>query len=519
MAGDIRTRIVIDADAGAAVKALDAVDDAAGRADRSIDDIADRVDVDTRRATGNLDDVERAAGDAERAVRDVDGTDVTIDADTSDVVAAESDVKELRDLARDPVRVTVDVDAESMDRVRRVGDDVKTVGVNAEGLQRGVGPLRGFTDELGGAAGTAGTAANALIDAGEAVEIFGAQLGLSQTALSRVSLGLGGIGLAVGAATFAWSKYREAQEKARERAEELLGVQEQLADGKYREAAEKLTDTYGDLFADLAAQGVDAATAVRVLNGDLETTLDTLSESANAGDQLAAGTVKLADGFAEIDVASAAALLKLRDDFAAAGVELAGTTATTDALERALRGTGDTATDAARDVDKVTDAFADLRREMDNDRAILDVADAFDRVEDAAITAWSAAVEGTDDAETSARDYERSILDAKTDVLDLVEALGDVPPEQVAEIIADIDQGSFDTAETKLNDITRDRTVRATIETLFRVPQVPYFVRPSGTSTAPTSTVVNQTINVRATPAMRDVDAAAARWRRIESGH
>lgn len=533
MAGDIRTRIVIDADAAGAVKALDAVDAAADRADRSIDDITDRVDVDTRRAVGNLDDVESAADDADRAIRAVDDS-VTVSANTSDLADAAGDVDRLRDLARDPVRVSVDVDTMSLDRVKRAGDDVKQIGVNAEGLQRGVGPLRGFTDELGGAAGAAGTATNALIDAGEAVEIFGAQLGLSQQTLGRVSLALGGIGLAVGAATIAWSKYRDAQKKAQERAELLVKVQDQLADRKYREAAETLADAYADTFADAIAEGLTYDDVIGLLTDDTRK----LSLAVDDQGRILSGTAETASGkFVELSGVVAGSLTGLRDGFTDAGAELKTTTDLVTGLEGAFRTAGTTGeqsgTDAARGVDKITAAadgaatgvdditrsFEDMKTEMADQRAILDVQDAFDQVNEAAAIAWESAVTGSDDAESSARDYQRSILDAKADVFALVEEIGNVPPETTAKILADLDQGSVEAARATLDELTKQREITAIINTLFQVPQTPPMLRPpsTGTLSAP-APVVNQTILVRATPAMRDVDAAATRWRRIEQG-
>lgn len=511
---DIRTRIVIDADARAAVKALDAVDKAAGGADAAVSDIPDRVDVDTRRAVGNLDDVESAADDADRAVRDVtDRVDIT--ADSTDVVDARTEVDRLRDLARDPVRVSIDLDDADVSRVKRAGDEVRTIGVNAEGLQRGVGPLRGFTDELGGAAGAAGTATNALIDAGEAVEIFGAQLGLSQQTLGRVSLALGGIGLAVGAATWAWSQYRQAQDAARERAEKLIEVQRQLADGKYREAAEQLTEQYGELFTDAIAEGLSYQQVVDAITSDS----GALTLAVGEQGRVMSGTYRDAAGaVTELSGITAGSLEQLRQRWQTANDELTSTEQITGQLESAFKSASDEADETARSVDTIGEAFDGLRRQLSADRSALDVADQFDRVEEAALTAWAAAANGTDDADAAARDYQRSIIDAKSDVLDLVTELGNVPEETTAEVLALIDEGSFDAAENRIEELTKERTVN--LSALWKAaPNLPYFpssaVRPTS---APSSTTVNQTIIVRATPAMRDVDAAASRWRRIDRG-
>jgi hypothetical protein len=309
-----------------------------------------------------------------------------------------------------------------------------------------------------------------------------------------VSLALGGIGVAVGAATYAWSKYREAQEKAKQRAEELIDVQRQLSDGKYREAAEKLADTYGDLFADLAAQGVDAAAAVAFLKGETDGTTDAMRA---------------------LDDETTVALITLRAGFEAAGTDLATATSTTDALERALAGTGDTAADTADDVRDITSAFDDMTAKIAKDRSALDLADTFDQVRTAATDAWTAGVEGATDAESKARDYERSLLDAQQAAIDVATEVGGIPESKLVEINALIAAGDIDEAERQLSELTetRDVIVRVVTDVAKGLPNYFGGTRPDRSATP--GTIVNQTINVDATPSMRSVDAATTRWRRV----
>ncbi|MCB0967386.1 MAG: hypothetical protein KDB37_11170 [Ilumatobacter sp.] len=146
---------------------------------------------------------------------------------------AQRDLQALADLAERKYEVQVEVDPRR--NARRAADDVDLMRQRAEGLQRGIGPLRGFTDELGATAGAGGIAASAMIDAGEAVEIFGAQLGLSESALSRWSLALGGIGIAAGIAipliaslADSQNDVAEATDAANDRIREQTGLLDQL---------------------------------------------------------------------------------------------------------------------------------------------------------------------------------------------------------------------------------------------------------------------------------------------------
>ena len=162
------------------------------------------IGADIRAARENLDALKRRIGDLKGDVDRVDGSEIDVEVDGSEV----DDIRQSVDDLRRTAERGIDLNVDSNGTAARTAADVRRMQVNAEGLQRGIGPLRGFTDELGAAAGTGGMAANAMIDAGEAVEVFGAQLGISQEKLGRYSLvtfvskaGLeAGIGIALGVA-------------------------------------------------------------------------------------------------------------------------------------------------------------------------------------------------------------------------------------------------------------------------------------------------------------------------------
>lgn len=183
-------------------------------------------------------------------LRDLERLDdpIEISARTQDLERAQTELRDLAELAERKYEVDVRVDTKGT--ARQAADEIGRMGVNAEGLQRGIGPLRGFTDELGGASAAGGVAANAFVDAGEAIEIFGGQLGISEKTLGRASIALGAVGIAAGIGLTAWQKYKEGQENARIRVDETtqalrdqIPVLDELADAA-AEAAEKSTDPY-----------------------------------------------------------------------------------------------------------------------------------------------------------------------------------------------------------------------------------------------------------------------------------
>jgi prefoldin subunit 5 len=186
------------------------------------------VTTNASRSKAEFDDLAVRLDALDAKIADLDGDTVNITVDRSDVEQVEADLdraKESLEQLEEPVRVRVDVDERG--NAGQVADNVRRINVEAEGLQRGIGPLRGFTDELGGASAAGGVAANAMIDLGEAVEVFGSQLGLSDAALQKLSLGIGAVGIAVGAGFAVWQKYKDGQAAARE---EIERTTQSLAD-------------------------------------------------------------------------------------------------------------------------------------------------------------------------------------------------------------------------------------------------------------------------------------------------
>lgn len=111
--------------------------------------------------------------------------------------------------------------------------------------------------------------------------------------------------------------------------------------------------------------------------------------------------------------------------------------------------------------------FVELLRAIDEEKGLLDIQDSFDDVRQKAVDAFTAAVEGAEDADEKARDYRISVLNLRDEIIKYGDALGDVPPEVISEIDALIDEGKLDEAEARLNALARFREATIGVRTLI----------------------------------------------------
>jgi len=109
--------------------------------------------------------------------------------------------------------------------------------------------------------------------------------------------------------------------------------------------------------------------------------------------------------------------------------------------------------------DRLARRWDNLKGTLSERSAFLDIQDAFDNVETAAVEAWDAAAAGAVDAEQKARAHEQAVIDLKQRVADYAVEVGGISPQQVTEIYADIDRGSFVAAERSLDQLEEDRHV------------------------------------------------------------
>jgi soluble cytochrome b562 len=134
---------------------------------------------------------------------------------------------------------------------------------------------------------------------------------------------------------------------------------------------------------------------------------------------------------------------------------------------------GDEAEETTTEVAELEDAFAGLREEMSDRSAFLSIQDDFDTIAVKGAEAMQAAADGSEDAASKAREYEQAQIDLKGSVLDYSEAVGDIPEDQVTDILALIDEGSITEAERRLASLERVRNVRVQVQTAGTSTYVP----------------------------------------------
>jgi hypothetical protein len=457
------------------------------------------IDASSRDAVRELDAADRAAADLDRTLDDLDSKRVDIDADTGKVDSANAEVRALRNLADDPVRIDIDVDRERVRRIGEAADETERVGRSAETVQRGIGPLRGFTDELGDGAGQAGIYANAIVDAGETVQVFGEQLGFSQQSLNRIASALGFAGLAVGAASALWSAYTTRQREAREAAEATAEAAREAADaiiaGEVADAAAKIAEEWGTLPVILDRVGISMSDVAGAIG----------EADMGAGDV----AIKLRElGFDEQFIGDAEAFVT--------ALQLAINDAqNVDAIVGEITGSFGEVTAAAgesRDtIREVVDEFDRLVGRLDLDAQTDSIERGFDQVRDAGARAWKAAVDGTEEADEALATYDRQLADLRREVALYAADIDNLPSDRQTEIAAVIESGSVDEVERVMRYLTRLRAAEIAVSVRGFDPRVS---GPGGTSlAAPTQS--NLTVNVNATPTMRSVDDAVTRWSRL----
>lgn len=111
--------------------------------------------------------------------------------------------------------------------------------------------------------------------------------------------------------------------------------------------------------------------------------------------------------------------------------------------------------------------FVELLRAIDEEKGLLNIQDSFDEVREKAVDAFTAAVEGAEDADAKMREYRLSVLNLRDQVIKYGDDLRDVPPEVVSEIEALIDEGKLDEAEARLNALARFREATIGVRTLI----------------------------------------------------
>jgi hypothetical protein len=440
--------------------------------------------------TGDARDAKDEIDDVADAADDLTGSpyDLRIAANTTDLQAG---LKEAREEAQ---------------RTEKAVGDI--------GGPRGAGlagnAMSDMTGPLGDASSAASDFGGVLDGISDTASEIALRFGASEQTVGKMSGALGLAGFAVAGAAAVWGIYKQKQQEANERIKEAI---ELLRDARengvnaYAEKATELVQTNEGLAASMEDLGVSGGQLTDALGGDLSPAVrDAIriqEEYAAVLDGTVAGTYSQQEALEELAGAHGMTVEELRDHIGTAA-ELTGaidqqSTAMAhgeEVLDREgelLRDVDSAAGAAAERAREMTEAFEVLHDELNDEEAYLQAQQGFDDVRVAADAAYLAAATGSADAEQAARDHRLAVLDLEGQVARYAEEVEGISPEQVTQIRALIDQGKLAEAESALNEIERDRTLRVNLEKGGGWAEMsPYFSwMNAGRSTATTSIVIN----------------------------
>lgn len=485
-------------------EASEAIEDVADSLERLPDEAEVEVEADTRTAQTRL---ERFAGEvedltddarelrftfrAEQLQRQIRNTlrqlerledPAEVEVATRDLERAQEELRGLADLAGR--RYEIDIDADPRRTARRAADDLDSIRARGEGLQSVTPALRGFTDELGGAAAGAGIAAQAVADLGDTALIVSERFatgGRLQSGLARFGTALGGLavgGVVIGGAVAGFQalqrvigKLRDEQSEANE---ELVEFQELLEAQRFDAAARKLQDSYGDLIAEGERLGFNLEDIIQALLGEQDAlgarpaalaaargaSTQFTQEVARARTEIALASAEYGlntDQLAQLELALRAANDELGKDVPPAftRADLDNILGAGDALEEAAEEAdtlgeqlGDAA-DATEDVEAAGRRLEGQLGRLTAEETGLRLAEQFER-----------AAEKIAEGELSAAEQRLEMIRLTQEVANYAGEVLGLPPERVSEIVAELDAGSIEDVEQALRDLEAVRRAR-----------------------------------------------------------
>lgn len=390
---------------------------------------------------------------------------VDIEASTQRLEAAQAELRELADLA--DRKYEIEIDADPKRTAQRAAGDIDSMRQRGEGLQSALPAIRGFGDELGTTAGSAGIASQAVADLGDFSLIMGerfASAGSKTAALTTklgTALGAAGLAGAIGGIAVQLGQvlipklqdWLGSSDDVIEANDELIGsfdsVAKALAEQNYRDAVDAFLDSNDDLLESAARAGVgadDLARFVLRLQDDLGDVSGTRKQSEaylqlEADAKLARGEIQrsTADQFEYGRIAGSIAddLIDKRSE------ELVAQGRAREAIEL-----------AASALDEQTDA---VERNVDSSDELIDTAADVAQAElDAADAVLAAA-----DARRAAADADFALRDAQRDLIETLSEAADVLDDQDSTLV-DV-SAALDDVALSAGDVA-DAAVRQTRE-------------------------------------------------------
>jgi len=457
-----------------------------------------RLEADAKRAgSGFL----AAGGDVDAFSSKVRGLDGSQAAEVEDraqragqaFIDAGGDVDRFSDRVR-MIEIRRPLDAEQ--NVRRLGDAFDDTSRRTDNTRSVVANFAGnASQELPGVAAAMGPLNMAI---GQFAE-YASEGNISFKNFVKAGAGLGVATVAMMGISTVMEKVGQRAKELKEETKLLVGVQEDLRDARFEEAASKLEEEYRgtisaakdfgystqDVIAQLTGERDIIGELDRALQGhikyraegivkydeegqklkELRDNLDIATEAYGNAEEQVDTTRTVVDELTEAlegNRTTNAAAAKFGVDVFAASVDAAGAAAID--IQGPLEGARRGFKDAGAAAGVVEDAMRDMRAQYDlltgrlnTENSFLELQNTFDDLEVKAKESWAAAVTGAEDAERAAREHQIATNDVKLEVMAYGDAIGGIPPSKLTEINAAIDRGDFDTAVSMLDGLARER--------------------------------------------------------------
>jgi len=385
---------------------------------------------------------------------------------SADAATASDALDELADQIEEltGTRPEITVDATgAVSELESVADAAATTAAATEELgpaaETSIGSIKGATRDLlrplGIARGTVGDLNDTFqLLADNAVDA----LGLTEQQASKLAESLPVIGVGIGLAVTAFQAFKADQEATAAEAERLAkayeAVGEALSAGDTDAAAEGLLETNKELIESVESMGGSYEGLIDYITGASDAMPALISETDTAdlkARELESGMQAARDAF--IETAGGASTLGDKSAYAREAVRQ---------VAAELGGAAEEALNLSLYLEETNEA-------LDTLSGVLDVSGSLDQLEqglvDAAVAAYYFGA-GSEEAQDANRELAQQLVDAKQDVIDYAEQVGDIPPSTLTEILSLIDRGEIAEAERLFREVSRGREAEITADAL-----------------------------------------------------
>lgn len=406
-------------------------------------------------------EIVQAGGSIDKYVADLKRAGLTYDEIRADADALGDALKRTAQAGKvvgDDINVGAKTASDGLDKVAERGDNSRSVLANM------VGNSTQDLGELGGVAGTAGVAIGQLAE-------YATEGNISLKGLAGVAGPMLGVAAAVILVTKVVGEMQKASEDAKQEIANLRKVQDDLADGKYKDAAKTLADQYKNTARDLAKYGHSAKDVVAAISGqgdvieDLNVRLDAASTAYDSLSLAAANGDEEAIALQESYGAQMDELAGLIETMGGAQAEYAKLRQETNEatgiqkdFEDALKGTNESLGTVDRSAQDFKDSVEDLKVETrkadeayQNLMGTLDDRDSWRNATDAVGALWTELADPDATTEGVARKFD----DATGAVGDYIAKTDEIKPEVKTVLYQKLEEGDLNTVLTIIAELQK----------------------------------------------------------------